>query len=327
MALNITACALDLHVQGIFALKCQQSLEPAIRQYAQAAAEAAAESAALAYGGPAVFVGTTWPLLIISLVISSWRLKTKPSPRAILLFVACVINVCDTANSTYGKMISPIVLQGDNATATAYYYMLIIFGQYRCAIIFAAASYRFAAVYTDPNIHRWVTMSMCGFAAVASTANVAIGVHEYATTLRVSKLFWGLLIILPLTYIVLGIGVFSFVLWKAQREVRAASSNVMGEQASTMSQLQNANNILMVLTIICAATVVGVTQALDADSNQYVIPVTLFCNTLWSLMENCFELLARAQTHPAPQSSGTKTIGSYRRDPSARELMKHGFVD
>ncbi|KAI8585380.1 hypothetical protein BDZ88DRAFT_433036 [Geranomyces variabilis] len=259
-------------------------------------AQAAADSAALAYGGPGVLIGTTWPIVAASSVISTWRMKTKPCPRATLLFIATLLNLADTANGTFGKMTPPSVLTGNNKTVLAYIILLVLLSQLRIGTIFAAASFRFGAVYSNPLYRRILIVGMCLGAFGVTTLNCTVGIQQVLNGGHVLHSYWGMAIILPICYIILGITVFSLTLRKHQQQVSGQTGSVLVYQGANgekdiIDYLQMSNNILMAFTIICAAIIIVLTQALDSRVNQYVIPASLFINSLFTLAENAFELL------------------------------------
>ncbi|KAJ3005760.1 hypothetical protein HKX48_000472 [Thoreauomyces humboldtii] len=307
-------------VQGFFTEYFGNIYVPIITEKA----EAAAVSAAAVYGGPGVMVGATWPLVLLALVFSSWRLKTKPSIRAALLFISVLLNLADTSNSTYGKVLSPLEFLTVNSTSSTYYYMLVLFSQIRCGTIFAAASWRYAAVCSSHVVRRIIIVGMCVFAFGMTAANLGVGIHEIMTIHTVDRAYWGIIAVLPIGYIVLGLGVFS----RSLRNARSAVRNSTGKSpkqsggGGMMAHLESANNILMGLTFSCCFVLIVVSQSLKASENDYVVPTSLLMNTLWTLFENGFEVLTLFQKEVANSStptrttvSATGTIGSLRANP------------
>ncbi|KAJ3009382.1 hypothetical protein HKX48_008002 [Thoreauomyces humboldtii] len=282
---EIEACIGNLGVQAVF------------EELAIPVVEAAATQGALAYGGPGVVVGTAWPLIALALGISTWRLKTKPNIRAVLLFTAVLFNVGDAINQSIAKGTSPFILLGDTRQARIYLNFLVILSQIRFGILFAAASWRFSAVSTSAKVRNALIYGMVAAAVVMTGVTVGVGLADIKKTKVVSKLYWGLVLILPIFYVILGLGVFTRSLRKAQREVK--SSHV------GMSHLQMSNNILMGLTIAISFVFVFVSQFLDADKNNYVIPTSLLLGTSWTLFENAFELLTIFQKAASVANSAT----------------------
>ncbi|KAJ3151409.1 hypothetical protein HDU86_006109 [Geranomyces michiganensis] len=69
----------------------------------------------------------------------------------------------------------------------------------------------------------------------------------------------------------------------------------------------------MGLTMSCCVVVVLVTQLLDTNVNQFVIPTTLITGTFWTFLENAFELLTIFQRlNSAASSAAGATQGSSR---------------
>ncbi|KAJ3176721.1 hypothetical protein HDU87_004860 [Geranomyces variabilis] len=265
--------------------------------------DGAIDQAALSYGGPGVLIGTAWPIIMAALMISSWRFKTSPSIRAGILLVAVILNIGDALNQSLGKTTSVFIMTGSNPHITTYKNLCIIFSQLRFGLLFWAAAYRFAAVYPSPRTRRNLVIGMAAISVGLTTLTMAIGLSELHKTETVSKTYWGVIIILPVIYVIIGMGVFTRTLRNAQKDIKSSTP-------SPMTHLQISNNILMGLTMVCCIVVVFVTQLLDSVENPYVIPTTLICGTFWTFLENAFELLTIFQKLQSAHSSAANQSSS-----------------
>ncbi|KAJ3157919.1 hypothetical protein HDU89_000298 [Geranomyces variabilis] len=261
-----------------------------------ASINAKVDQAALAYGGPGVMIGAAWPIVMAALLISSWRFKTMPSVRSGLLLVAVILNIGDALNLSLGKTTSVFIMLGSNSHIMTYKYLCIIFSQLRFGLLFWAAAYRFAAVYPSARTRRNLVIGMAIISVGLTTLTMAIGLDNIHKTEIVSKTYWGVIIILPVLYVIIGMGVFTRTLRNAQRDVKSSTP-------SPMTHLQISNNILMGLTMACCVVVVFVTQLLDSVKNPYVIPTALITGTFWTFLENAFELLTIFQKMQSANSS------------------------
>ncbi|KAI8586306.1 hypothetical protein BDZ88DRAFT_429756 [Geranomyces variabilis] len=287
--LNITACVINSVVQQ-FILTSPQVVasQKAAMATAQAAVIKAANDAAAAYGGPGVLVGVCWPIVVTALVISSWRLKTKPSWRSTLLFIGVLLNVGDVVNLTVAKMTSPFEINPDYSTSLySYLYtdLLVIFSQARMGLIFWSCSWRFGAVYASPQIRKMLNIGMGLYGMAIAAASIATGLHDLATTRRASKAYWALASIpIPVLYVIIGVGVFTRTLSKSRREIKSSSGD-------GLKHLEVSNNILMGLSGATTIVLLIIGQSLDTQTNPYVVPTAFFLATFWTFLENTFELL------------------------------------
>ncbi|KAJ3146016.1 hypothetical protein HDU89_006746 [Geranomyces variabilis] len=165
--------------------------------------------------------------------------------------------------------------------------MLIVSSQSRMGIMFTASSWRLGAVIINPRLRKLLIASMGILGMGQCIANMAVGIIDINKYKEAGKVYWGMAsMALPTAYALLGLAVFTRTLRKAQRAVYKADGD------DDLAKLQFANNVLMAMSIIAAVTLTAVGQSIDSQTNPYLIPVAFLLATLWTLLENMFEVVA-----------------------------------
>ncbi|KAJ3174785.1 hypothetical protein HDU87_006901 [Geranomyces variabilis] len=215
-----------------------------------------------------------------------------------------LLNVGDVLNLTIAKMTSPFDIDPAYSTSLySYLYtdLLCIFSQARMGLIFWSCSWRFGAVSASPHIRKMLNIGMGLFGMAVATAAIATGLYDLHTTRRGSRAYWAIASIpIPVAYVIIGVGVFTRTLSKSRREIKSSGGD-------GLKHLEVSNNILMALSGATTIVLLIVGQSLDATINAYVVPTAFFLATLWTFLENTFELITIFQKVTSATSTEKKT--------------------
>ncbi|TPX68335.1 hypothetical protein SpCBS45565_g03159 [Spizellomyces sp. 'palustris'] len=224
--------------------------------------------------------------MAFAFIIAVWRVSTNPNPRAFLLLTATVVNLADIANLTYGKMVAPSELD-----MTPHLVILVICGQVKLGLLVAASGWRFSQVCAIARHRQMISWGITGLIAPWTAANLAVGVYDVTTKAQASRVFWGMVVMFPATYLVPAIFTFTRTLSKVEQGVKEYASSAHSSKFQKFRHLRIANNILIAIAFICCVAVMIVTQTFDSMQNRFVVPSVLFLGTVWLCAESCFEVL------------------------------------
>ncbi|KAJ3182415.1 hypothetical protein HDU87_008579 [Geranomyces variabilis] len=323
--MDVSQCAQNADVQGLVASNTSDAVVQlifstnavvagAVSQYTSAIAQYAAgieqcESGIAAYeagmetlyniemqvGGSSILLGTSWPAVFLGLVVSIWRVWTKPSVRACLLFaIMCLTEdlvekkVCDVAVLTWAR-------SGDlrNIYGTHLYLfgkLLIPFSVVRGALMVIASSLRYRIVLISSERQRFLVGSAIVIGVGSATAEYITGYTSLAANeaKSVSNVFWAFSVVNPIMFAIMGLSTFTLQLRRSRVD---ASGYVPSENARQMRNLETINNALILMTVVCAVITITTVYAADPDS-YFITPVEVTACAYWAVGENLFEVLA-----------------------------------
>ncbi|KAJ3170627.1 hypothetical protein HDU88_008529 [Geranomyces variabilis] len=239
-------------------------------------------------GGSSILLGSSWPAVFLGLVVSIWRVWTKPSVRAGLLFVIMCLTVCDVAVLTWAR-------SGDlrNIYGTHLYRfgkLLIAFSVARGALMLIASSLRYRIVLISTRHQRILVTVAMVLGIGSATAEYIAGYTslEANKAQGVSNVFWGFSVVNPVAFAVMGLATFTLQL---RRNRVVVSGYVPSDNARQMRNLEYINNALILMTVVCAVITITTVYAADPDS-YYITPVEVTACAYWAVGENLFEVLA-----------------------------------
>ncbi|KAI8905238.1 hypothetical protein DFJ77DRAFT_443737 [Powellomyces hirtus] len=238
-------------------------------------------------GGGGLMIGVALPLIMQGLLVSCWRMWTKPTIRAGLLLFAMILSVIDAGVNIAGKARTPSQLNED---LRRYVMLLVIVPTIRGCFVVAAASIRYAAVYTSRTRQHMVIGVLSFLGLVSMGLGIGIGVRDVNERLSVTKAFWGTIIISPMAYIIGGLVTFTKQLRLTQERTKSAGSG-----SSQVRSLQMANNMIMGFGFAACIIVIVVSQTLDASTSYYLSPTQFLASNIWAVLENAFEIITMIQ--------------------------------
>ncbi|TPX72853.1 hypothetical protein SpCBS45565_g00045 [Spizellomyces sp. 'palustris'] len=309
--MDVSQCIANVEVSGHFeAIKnatvnvvIEATKNAVTQQVTTITIPAVIKQVTLAYGGPGILLGTTWPIVLATALIIGWRLYGTRSVRTWFLFVAVILNMVDCANVSWARSTPKAELNID-----AHFMMAIIFSQMKMAFLASAGAWRFGQVFTQTTHKRLVIWSLTIFFMGWALAESILGCIEVSQSHRVSKVYWGMTIGIPIVYFTAGGLTFTRVLKMLEDELSSLSnmSKHCRQNNATFTYLRISNNIAIAITFLCAISVLFVSQTWDSITNLYVLPGTLLLSTTWNFAESMFEVFTIFQK-VASQSPSTTT--------------------
>ncbi|KAJ3181912.1 hypothetical protein HDU85_003429 [Gaertneriomyces sp. JEL0708] len=257
-----------------------------------------------AYGGPGVLLGTAWPVILLTLAITTWRTYHVRSVRAWLLLFAVLINMTNGVNATMLRIIPPSELH-----LPTHLIMACVLSNYKMAFVASAGAWRFGQVFAVESRKKLVIWGLTAFFMAWATALSILGCVEINRNQRVSKTYWGLVVGIAVVYIIAGALTFTRVLQKMENEFKIISPRKVKSTASSqaplsITYLRISNNIAIGVTLLCAFLAIVVSQAFDSVANPYVLSGTLLITSTWNLAEAMFEVFTIFQ-QAAPSGPST----------------------
>ncbi|KAI9005986.1 hypothetical protein BC832DRAFT_461209 [Gaertneriomyces semiglobifer] len=216
-----------------------------------------------AYAGPGVLIGTTWPVILLTLAITTWRTYHVRSVRAWLLLFAVLINMTNAVNATMIRVLPPSELH-----LPTHLTMACVLSNYKMAFVASAGAWRFGQVFAVEARKKLVIWGLTAFFMGWATALSILGCVELNRNQRVSKAYWGLVVGIAVVYIIAGALTFTRVLQKMEDEFknispRKSKSTASSQAPLSITYLRISNNIAISVTLLCALLAIIVSQAFD----------------------------------------------------------------
>ncbi|KAJ3011542.1 hypothetical protein HKX48_006779 [Thoreauomyces humboldtii] len=268
-------------------------------------------------GGGSIIIGCAWPVVAFGLGVSIWRLMTKPSLRAGMLLVVMALTICDLSVISWAR--SSDLRNIYQVHLWRYGKLLISFSVARSALLVIASLLRYRAVFVK-QLHQQILVG--GGSVIAIGAMVGAYVTGYMGLYAkngegVTNAFWGIGIIQPILYSVLGLATFTLKLRK--NRVPGVSSST-SEGGRRMRDLEVVNNILMFTTIGFCVVVCAVVFGGDKNS-YYPTVVQISASAYWSVGENTFELLASFKNTADKSVANMRSTSRSGNGPSQAQLQ------
>ncbi|KAI8995868.1 hypothetical protein BC832DRAFT_317724 [Gaertneriomyces semiglobifer] len=267
-----------------------------------AVANVQADYYAVNYGIPGIIIGCAWPLIFCGLAMAIRRVMTKPSLRAICLLIAMIGTFAEAAAVSTGKKLKPY--EEFPSAARGYITAMMVAAHFRAFFLMLASAVRFSVVYNNATVRRIVVGATCIVAFLGSHSALILGLYQIHGLDRESVTFhfWVLSMICPVTYIIVGLSVFTRALRAAVQAIRTKDDK--------LTKVQMSNNVLMAVTIGSCVGALIITIVLDVGVSYYVTPVIFLLTTVWAVGENSFEYLTILQTTAGSNKNTNVGIGS-----------------
>ncbi|KAJ3190509.1 hypothetical protein HDU85_000811 [Gaertneriomyces sp. JEL0708] len=249
------------------------------------------------YALPGIILGCAWPLVILGLGIAIWRISTKPSPRALMLLLSMILCFGEGAAIAGAKVVKPYSVSIN--VHRAYTISMVTFGTLRMMFLLLASALRFGAVYASHKLRQALIAVVGAIAVVSAVAALAVAYIDLVgkNGITVPPSFWALTAISPVMYLIVGVAVFTRSLRKAARAFKTSNAG--------LSYLQMTNNGIMAITLGAVIITLAVEFSLDIATSYFVTPNVYLFNTVWTVGENCFEILTIWQRTAASSSVGS----------------------
>ncbi|KAJ3176574.1 hypothetical protein HDU85_006868 [Gaertneriomyces sp. JEL0708] len=268
------------------------------------------------YALPGLIVGAAWPFVFLGLGISMWRIYTKPSPRATMLLLAMIMCAGEGVAIAGAKVVKPYTVLVK--VHRAYTVAMVTFGALRMMFLLLGSGMRFGAVYASHKLRNAVIGIVGTLAVAATVATLAVGYYDLVEKkgITVRPIFWGLTAILPVVYLVVGFAVFTRSLRKAAKAFKTSNAG--------MSHLQLANDGIMAITLAVVIASLAVEFSLDIKTSYFVTPNVYLLNTIWTVGENCFEVLTIWQRGVASAQRSAKNSAAAQ--PLSKNTLPRGHA-
>ncbi|KAI8820023.1 uncharacterized protein EV422DRAFT_507171 [Fimicolochytrium jonesii] len=161
-------------------------------------------------GGSAIIMGMGWPMIGLGLVVSGWRLKTRPDLRAYLLFACTCLSVADCAVLAWARSNPYSYTYRDHLYLFSV--LLIPWSIVRNSTLLMASALRFRAILTNKPHQKALVAGLIIIATATGAAELGIAYRDVLQNEflgGISSYFWGISVIKPLVYSLVGLGTFT----------------------------------------------------------------------------------------------------------------------
>ncbi|KAJ3159517.1 hypothetical protein HDU86_001526 [Geranomyces michiganensis] len=248
-------------------------------------------------GGASIIIGMAWPAVLLGVVVSVWRIITKPSFRAALLLAVMGLTVADVTVITWARSSDLRDIYIENSFL--YGKLLVTFSIARNALLLIASCLRYRVVFKNTTHQHLLVIAGTVIAISSTAASYRLGFDSLneSNATSVSNAFWTCAAINPIVTAVLGFATFTLKLRANRFPTAVAQSDSARHGDRFMRNLELINSGLMATTIFLATTVVATVYAdTYGPFSYYPAPLEVTACAYWGVGENLFEVVALFKT-------------------------------